>query len=606
MGMAKMNRLRAIGLFLTTLFLSCSAQAENDLEWKSWSKDLFTGSKAENRFVILDLAAVWCHWCHVMEETTYRDPAVGSILKKSYVTVRADQDANPDLASRYGDWGWPATIIFSPDGNEIVKRAGYIPPDQMVALLEAVIADPSPGPSVVAETAINPSKSHLLTGAQRAELLARNEKFFDAKNAGWGQIHKFIDAECMDWELLLSARGDTSAGQRAQRTFVAALNLIDGVEGGLYQYSDELDWKSPHYEKIMWYQANGLRQYAQAYAQWHDVRYLDAARNVRSYLLHVLRSPSGAFFTSQDADVSEKIPGKAYYALGHSERDTLGQKPGIDRHLYARENGWAIRALAADYAATGDGEALAAAIAAAQWIVANRALPGGGFRHDANDRSGPYLGDTLAMGHALLELYSVTGERRWLEAAGQAGDFIAATFTDTSGGFLTATQPEAEGGVFSKPVKNLDEHVLVARFTNLLHRYTGAEKFRTMAETAARYVTSEDFLTVPRPYPGTLLVDAELAREPTHITIVGHKDDPRTLALHKAAMAYPDVYRRIDLWDEREGPLANGDVRYPPLSEPAAFACTDRICSLPVFDPSEIAGTVRKMLSRTAPGKTPG
>jgi len=603
-----MNRWRALGLFLAALFLSSAAQAENDLEWKSWSKDLFSISKTENRFVILDLAAVWCHWCHVMEETTYRDKAVGSILKQSFVTVRADQDANPDLSSRYGDWGWPATIIFSPEGNEIVKRAGYIPPDEMVALLKAVIADPSPGPSVVTEAPIRPSKSHLLSGARRAELLARNEKFFDSAHAGWGQIHKFIDAECMDWELLLASKGDKSAGQRAERTLVAALNLIDRVEGGIYQYSDELDWKSPHYEKIMWYQANGLRQYAQAYAQWQDTRFLEAAQNLKSYLLNVLRSSEGAFFTSQDADVSETIPGKTYYALDQAGRDKLGERPRIDRHVYARENGWAIRGLAAYYAATGDKQALEPALAAAQWIVDNRANPGGGFRHDEADRSGPYLGDTLAMGQAALDLYSVTGERRWLETARQAGEFIIATFADQSEGFLTAARPEAEGGVFSKPSKNLDEQVLVARFANGLYRYSGDEKFRAAAEQAARYVTSDDLLTTPRPYPGALLVDEELSREPAHMTIVGRKDDPRAVALHQAALAYPAVYRRIDWWDEREGPLANADVQYPPLTEPAAFVCTDRICSLPIFDASELAGTVSKILSRTAAegAKAPG
>ena len=98
--------------------------------------------------MILDLEAVWCHWCHVMEKTTYANPEVQELLASKYLPVRVDQDANPDLANRYGDWGWPATIVFGPDGTEIAKIRGYIEPERMQDLLKAIIDDPSPGPSV--------------------------------------------------------------------------------------------------------------------------------------------------------------------------------------------------------------------------------------------------------------------------------------------------------------------------------------------------------------------------------------------------------------------------------------------------------------------------
>ena len=119
----------------------------------------------------------------------------------------------------------------------------------MTALLEAVIADPTPGPSVINEAPPEPSKSHLLSPDTRAELAANTTDAFDAEFGGWGTIHKFIDADRMDWELALVASDDKTATARAQKTFTAALNLIDTVEGGIYQYSDAEDWKSPHYEK---------------------------------------------------------------------------------------------------------------------------------------------------------------------------------------------------------------------------------------------------------------------------------------------------------------------------------------------------------------------
>ena len=87
--------------------LSVSAAGQNaPLQWKPWSGDTLQQARQEKRFLILDLQAVWCHWCHAMAETTYNDPKVIALRKSRYLTVRVDQDANPDLSSRYGDWGW--------------------------------------------------------------------------------------------------------------------------------------------------------------------------------------------------------------------------------------------------------------------------------------------------------------------------------------------------------------------------------------------------------------------------------------------------------------------------------------------------------------------
>ena len=138
-----MKLVRALAFTVAALATSPSFAAES-VQWNGWSGELFSRATAEKRFVILDLEAVWCHWCHVMEKTTYADPEVMELLALKYIPVRVDQDANPDLSSRYGDWGWPATIVFAPDGTEIAKIRGYIEPLRMQALLQAIIDDPRP------------------------------------------------------------------------------------------------------------------------------------------------------------------------------------------------------------------------------------------------------------------------------------------------------------------------------------------------------------------------------------------------------------------------------------------------------------------------------
>ena len=169
------------------------------LDWQAWNPGLFARAKAENRFVILDLEAVWCHWCHVMEDTTYKDPKVVELMKSKYLPVRVDQDANPDLSNRYGDWGWPATIVFAPDGTEIVKRRGYIAPEEMAALLDAIIKDPSPGPSAIRDAEVTPSARSILTAPQRGGLIDTLNEAYDETSGGWGDVHKFIDPDSMDW-----------------------------------------------------------------------------------------------------------------------------------------------------------------------------------------------------------------------------------------------------------------------------------------------------------------------------------------------------------------------------------------------------------------------
>ena len=565
------------------------------LQWQAWTPGLFERAKAENRFVILDLEAVWCHWCHVMEDTTYKDPKVVALMKSKYLPVRVDQDANPDLSNRYGDWGWPATIVFAPDGTEIVKRRGYIEPDEMAALLDAIIKDPSPGPSAQRDIDVKPAARSILTAPQRGGLIEALDGGYDETSGGWGDVHKFIDPDNMDWLLQRAETGDVQAAKRARQTFNSGLNLIDREQGGIYQYSDAADWKSPHYEKIMWYQSNSLRQYAAAYALWKDETYRTAASDIARYLTTEMASPEGAFYTSQDADVDSATPGKKYYAMSKADRAALGRQPRIDKSVYARENGWAISGLVAFSNATGDAASLASAEKAARWIMTNRSLDGGGFRHGEKDRAGPYLGDTLAMGQAALDLYAATGNREWLTLARAAGTFIVTNFKDEAGGFKTTLTAEEKTGVFTKPFKPLDEQVQVTRFAVRLWRYFGDADNKAAAEHGMKYLASDDVIEQPRLLTGILLAESELVREPTHITIVGKKDDPEAAKLHSAARSYPALNKRLDWWDKREGALPNPDVTYPELEQAAAFACSANLCSLPAFSEEDLNGAVKRL-----------
>jgi uncharacterized protein YyaL (SSP411 family) len=188
----------------------------------------------------------------------------------------------------------------------------------------------------------------------------------------------------------------------------------------------------------------------------------------------------------------------------------------------------------------------------------------------------------------LLALHRSTGEREWLTQAQATADYIAKTFIDpATGGFVASASPDAQQ--LTKPIKQREDNVTVVRMFSLLASYTGESRYREIAEAGMGYLTSPPILDAFGFLPDVLLAEDELRNEPVHVTIVGAKDDPRSAALYRAALAYPLANKRAEWWDKREGKLANADVDYPDFPDgPAAFACTSTFCSYPVTEPKEI------------------
>jgi uncharacterized protein YyaL (SSP411 family) len=341
-------------------------------------------------------------------------------------------------------------------------------------------------------------------------------------------------------------------------------------------------------------QAEDMRVYALAYARWGQPADLQSARDIYRYLRTFLTSPDGVVYTSQDADLVDGQHAADYFALDDAGRRARGI-PRVDRHIYARENGWAIRALTEMYAATGEEVFLHEAERAAQWIIAHRALAGGGFRHDEHDPAGPYLGDTLAMGRAFLQLYAVTGDRAWLVYARAAADFIAGHFRAAPAGWATA---DRTNGARPAPEPEFDENVAFARFANLLARFTGDSAYRAMASAALRWLAAPE-VERQRGFSigGLLLAEREFSTDPLHIAVVGGKDDPSAQQLFAAALRAPDSYKLIEWWDRREGPAPRGEDIYPELPRATAFICQNGACSSPVVDVPALSARLKKLLA---------
>lgn len=559
-------------------------EATSAIEWLPSEDAAFAKAKAENRFVILDLQAVWCHWCHVMDEKTYANPQVIHDVQAHYVAWRVDQDARPDLAQRYGDYGWPATIVFAADGSEIVKKRGYIPPEGFTKLLAAIVEDPSPVDYADVMDDHVAAVSDSLDGNLRDELKKRYTSLRDTTLGGQLFAQKFLDHDSLEYTLRLASEGDDAARTQAKLTLDKTRGLLDLAWGGFYQYSTDRDWQHLHFEKLGPLQGSYLRSYALGYAAFdHDPEYAAVENAVIGYLDRFLRSPDGAFYSSQDADLKPGEHSAEYFALTDNARRALGT-PRVDQSIYASTNGTIIEGLATWAEVAGDAHALDEARIAARWIIAHRALDDGGFSHGENAAAGPYLGDTLAMGRAFLALYRADADPVWLTRATAAAAFIEASFRRDAGGYVAAVSRGAISGVPS-----LEENIALARWSNLLAAYTGVSTQAQMAKHAMRWLGSKSVALHNATQPGLLLIDNELAHPPLHLTVVGAKNDPKSRELFVALQHLPEWYKRIDWWDRAAGPLPNPDVEYPSVKKPAAFVCTDRRCSLPLYDTDALA-----------------
>ena len=294
-------------------------------------------------------------------------------------------------------------------------------------------------------------------------------------------------------------------------------------------------------------------------------------------------------YTSQDADL---VPGEHsadYYALDDAGRRARGI-PRIDQHIYARENGWVIVALCQLAAVTGEDVYRNEAIRAARWVLAHRALAGGGFRHDEKDAAGPYLGDALAMGRAFLALHQLTQDREWLEHATAAANFVAGHFA--RGAEAGWASSDTTVNAFPGPRPQFDENVSVARWGTALAATTGRAEFRTLASTALRWLLAPGATDGRGFYvAGLLLAEEEARTDPVHVAIVGRRDDPTARAMLAAALRQPDAHKLVESWDRRDGPAPRGEDIYPELDHTAAFLCANGACSSPIL--SEAALTAR-------------
>ena len=501
--------------------------ANNPVDWFPWGPEALSQARLLDRPIFLSIGYAACHWCHVMERESFEDEATAKGLNDRFIAIKVDREERPDLDSIYmsavqamtGSGGWPMSVFLTPDGQPFYGGTYFpesprhgMPSFQQVLegvwnawtgqrgeiiaagqrLVAALVeqnrsAAPGTGPAIDGE----------LFQAVDDALVAS----FDQRNGSWGGAPKFPQPMTLEYLLRRIAGGDARTAPMARFTLdkMADGGIRDQLGGGFHRYATDAHWLVPHFEQMLYDNAQLARVYLHAWAVFGDDRYRSVAVGVLDYLIRELTTTDGAFAASQDADtdgiegltftwrateirevlgpvaaarfgeaygVTDEgnwegvtIPSRVWPApdalpfrddltleaeLGSGrakllERRATRPQPARDDKALAAWNGLAIAALAEAGRLLGEERYTAAAVSAATVIVDGLLTAGGSLGRswkDGRASGAGVLEDYADLAEGLLALYETTFDERWFSIARGLADQILERFSDPAGGFF--------------------------------------------------------------------------------------------------------------------------------------------------------------------------
>jgi uncharacterized protein YyaL (SSP411 family) len=324
------------------------------IRWREWGEEAFAAAQRENKPMLLDIGAVWCHWCHVMDRESYDDPAIAALVNEHFIAVKVDRDERPDIDSRYqaavqavsGQGGWPLTAFLTPDGKPFYGGT-YFPPDdgygrpsfRRVLLSIANAYKEKHGDVLeqarMVETAIAQAESFAgQSGRVSASFIDAVEKsalsMFDPQHGGFGQAPKFPHPAALE---LLIERYARSQAAELRSVIVTTLEhmarggVYDQLAGGFHRYSVDERWVVPHFEKMCYDNSELLKNYVHGYQSTGEQFFAEVAKDVIRWMDEWLSDRErGGFYASQDADYSMNDDGDYFTWTLEEARAVLSEE----------------------------------------------------------------------------------------------------------------------------------------------------------------------------------------------------------------------------------------------------------------------------------------
>jgi uncharacterized protein YyaL (SSP411 family) len=699
------------------------------VDWMEWGEAAFDRAIKEDKPILLDIGAVWCHWCHVMDRESYEDPATAQIINDNFVAVKVDRDERPDVDSRYqsavsaisGQGGWPLTAFLTPEGKPYFGGMYFPPEDRhgrpsfqrvLLTMADAFLdrraeVDESAG-SVMDAVEQNESFSGR-AGNPGPELVEKMVlaalKSVDMRHGGFGGQPKFPHSIAVDLLIDVAARGIatpvklngpgmTAVSDAARDAVLQTLDkmakggIYDHLAGGFHRYSVDEHWIVPHFEKMAYDNSGHLKNYVHAYRQFGEEEFARVARDILRWMDEWLSDRElGGFYASQDADFSldddgdyftwtrdeaaavltpeELAIAAAYYDIGeigdmqhnvaknvlHVRRglEVVARKAGVsvedaralldaakaklyrarklrpapyvDKTMYVAWNAMCISAYLEAARVLGVAEAREFALKSLDRVL-HDAWSGAGnsewsglahvvaYGHPAAvaERVAGVLDDYVFLGHAALDAWEATGERRYYEAAVELMESALRRFYDPAGGAFFDTEAPAHGerrlGALVARRKPLQDSptpagnpmaaMLLMRLSELNGRLDYAEKAQETLETFAG--VAEHFGLYAATYALAL---QRLVHDPVQVYVIG--EDGIAGALETAALKRYAVNKSVVRFERlREGalpPVLEKTLpRLPKLDSSFAVVCSGHTCQPPATSAEELAAVLERDL----------
>ena len=576
------------------------------ISWRDWNEDAFRAAKAEGKPVLLTLGATWCHWCHVMDQTSYSDPRVIELVNSRFIPVRVDVDQRPDISLRYNQGGYPSVAFFTETGEFITGRP-YTPPGDMASLLEKIsTGEVPPRNESSAAPAPSPTRPKVETGASADAVQDRLLELYDDEFGGFG-----LEPKQPPWEALqfLIARyglsGNRSLLQKVETTLEGMWQgIYDRKDQGFFRYSVSRDWKVPHYEKMLVSNANLAMVYLEAFGLTRKRSYKAAAEGCLQYLLATLYSPGeGLFHASQDAD-------EPFYQKSWKDRDAAAPPP-IDRTFYAGWNALAAQALiqAANWLGNQEYLELGAKILEKLWSESWSPKEGLSRIAGESPAGASVLADQVNFLLASLDLYQSTARPDCLARALEVARTVERLFGAPAGGCYDTLPPGSFEAAFLPREQAVLDNGAWAESLLALSHFAGEEEFSRQAAAALeifepvvpgrsylgshpsrRMEEDEEALFLPAGSAWGRARDLQ-AYGPATLVLVGNSSSPAYRRLHRAALRTSAPNRLVQPLDSDRDSLQIRDLGFPAKPGPALYACMGNRCLAPITT----ANAIREM-----------
>ncbi len=657
--------------------------AENPVHWRPWGAAALAEAKTTNRPILLSVGYAACHWCHVMAHESFEDAETAGLMNALYVNIKVDREERPDIDHLYmsalhalgEQGGWPLTMFLTPNGAPFWGGT-YFPPEprwgrpSFRQVLQGVAEAFHGDNDAIAKNVATLQRTLVATSAERpgdmpgpatldraaSALLRLN----DPELGGLKGAPKFPNPAIFGFLWQNAWRSGDPAGKAATHLLLARMSqggIYDHLGGGYARYSTDAEWLVPHFEKMLYDNAQLLDLLALAHADTPSPLYAARATETVDWLIRDMRAEEvaglAAFAASEDAD-SEGVEGKFYVwqeaeidaLLGPDSRafkaaydvtpagnwehstilrritppgDALAEarlaasretllaardyriRPGRDDKVLADWNGLAIAALCRAGAVFARPDWIALAENTFAFITAHMAAPDGRIQHawrQGRIAAAGLLEDQAAMARAALALYEATGTPAYLDRARRITDAADTWFGDRGGSYFStaADATDVPLGPDARPRTPGDNATPSGNgvIAQVLARLHHLTGGPRFRDRAEAVIRAYGGLGDSFSAAPGLLAAADMLEEMASVVVTGPADDPRTQSLLAAALAAPDPAVCV----LRAPPGTVLEAGHPAFGktspEPAAYLCRAGVCGLPIQDPAALAAALRR------------